>query len=265
MFQALWFIVQGLSNCLVTLGWVTLLMVLFLYVCAIFTTTQIGQNDEIYDPYYKRSRCWDHEVFFGSVTRSMFTLVQVLTLESWAEGIARHVIANQPMQILFFIFFIVVTTFMLLNMIVGVIVENTTQMGKQNEEQKKKQQEANTTKVVANLRKILQEADEDGSGSLSLEEFQDALADPEINQQLRLIDFPVDDPQEIFMLLDTESDGELATEEFLQGCMRMRGPAKSKDLLEVQIQSDLLARKLTLLDEKLAIAADRVTMLDRKT
>jgi len=265
MFRELWMIVQGLIDSLKTLVWVTMLMILFIYVCAIFTTLQIGHNDEVYDPYYRESDGWDHELFFGSVSRSMFTLVQIVTLERWSDGVARHVIANQAEMMIFFVFFLIFTSFGLMNMILGVIVENTLQMQRNNEEKVKKMQEKQMNSVLAKLREVLESADEDGSGSLTQEEFAEALNNPEIANQLRLIDFPVDDPDEIFMLLDVEQDGELTTDEFIEGCMRMKGQAKSKDLLEVQISVDILGRRLKTLDEKLGEATDRVQILDSKT
>lgn len=265
MFRELWMIVQGLIDSLKTLVWVTMLMILFLYVCAIFTTLQIGHNDEIYDPYYRVSQGWDHELFFGTVSRSMFTLVQVVTLERWSDGIARHVIANQAFMMIFFVCFLIFTTFGLMNMILGVIVENTLAMQRNNEEKVKKMQEKQMNSVLGKLREVLEQADEDGSGSLTQEEFAEALTNPEIANQLRLIDFPVDDPDEIFMLLDVEQDGELTTDEFIEGCMRVKGSAKSKDLLEVQISVDVLGKRLRTLDEKLGMATERVKILDQKT
>ena len=47
------------------------------YICAIYTTMQIGQNHQIYDEYYKDSGGWDHEEYFGTVPKSMYTLFQV--------------------------------------------------------------------------------------------------------------------------------------------------------------------------------------------
>merc|ERR1719487_1410476 len=152
---------------------------------------------------------------------------------------------------IFFVFFLIFTSFGLMNMILGVIVENTLQM--------------QMNSVLAKLREVLESADEDGSGSLTQEEFAEALNNPEIANQLRLIDFPVDDPDEIFMLLDVEQDGELTTDEFIEGCMRMKGSAKSKDLLEVQISVDILGKRLRTLDDKLVEATERVRLLDSKT
>ena len=38
-----------------TIFWVALLMILFIYVCAILMTILVGKNDPVYDPYYKES------------------------------------------------------------------------------------------------------------------------------------------------------------------------------------------------------------------
>lgn len=41
---------SGVVDSLKTLGWVSLLLLLVLYVCAIFTTLQIGQDTATYGP-----------------------------------------------------------------------------------------------------------------------------------------------------------------------------------------------------------------------
>ena len=38
----------------------------------------------------------DITLWFGTVARSMYTLFQVVTLESWSMGIVRPVLARQP-------------------------------------------------------------------------------------------------------------------------------------------------------------------------
>merc|ERR1719261_1644365 len=88
-------------------------------------------------------------------------------------------------------------SFGLMNMILGVIVENTLQMQRNNEEKVKKMQEKQMNHVLGKLREVLESADADGSGSLTQEEFAEAIQNPEIANQLRLIDFPVEDPDEI--------------------------------------------------------------------
>ncbi|WP_420546760.1 ion transporter [Curvivirga sp.] len=61
--------------------------------------------------------------WFGSLGKTLFTLFQVMTLESWSMGIARPVIAEFPYAWIFFVFFILVTSFTMLNVFIGIIVD----------------------------------------------------------------------------------------------------------------------------------------------
>merc|ERR1719335_1908056 len=108
-----------------TLFWVSVLLVLFIYVVAIFMTMQVGHNTEVYGDYKALSGGWDHEEYFGTVGRSMYSLFQIMTLESWSSTIVRHVLSNQPSMAIFILMFVLSATFGLLNLVVGVIVENT--------------------------------------------------------------------------------------------------------------------------------------------
>jgi voltage-gated sodium channel len=52
----------------------------------------------------------------------MYTLFQMLTLESWSMGIARPVMATYNHAYLIFVPFILMSSFIVLNMFIGVIV-----------------------------------------------------------------------------------------------------------------------------------------------
>jgi voltage-gated sodium channel len=63
--------------------------------------------------------------WFGHVGRSLYTLFQVMTLESWSMGISRPVMAEFPYAWAFFVPFILVATFTMLNLFIAVIVAAT--------------------------------------------------------------------------------------------------------------------------------------------
>ena len=63
------------------------------------------------------------DAWFGSVGKSMYTLFQIMTLESWSMGIVRPVMAEFPYAWVFFVPFIVVTSFAVINLFIGVIVD----------------------------------------------------------------------------------------------------------------------------------------------
>lgn len=63
-----------------------------------------------------------HPEWFGHLGRSLYTLFQIMTLESWSMGISRPVMENFPYAWAFFIPFILVATFTMLNLFIAIIV-----------------------------------------------------------------------------------------------------------------------------------------------
>lgn len=60
--------------------------------------------------------------WFGSVGKSLFSLFQIMTLESWSMGIVRPVMEVYPWAWAFFVPFIMIATFTILNLFIGIIV-----------------------------------------------------------------------------------------------------------------------------------------------
>mmetsp|Transcript_88174 Transcript_88174/g.222541 ORF Transcript_88174/g.222541 Transcript_88174/m.222541 type:complete len:572 (+) Transcript_88174:113-1828(+) len=261
IFKELWLVANGLINAMKTLLWVCVMIFIVCYIAGIFTTLMIGHNDHLYDPYF-RSSGWDHEIFFATVPRSVFTLFQVVTLDQWSDGVARHVIKNQPGMIAFFLVLICIVTFGLLNIIVGVVVENALSTAAKDQNKIKKAKDRDRQMVFNQLREIFEDADLDNSGTLTYEEVEVAISKPEIYNKLRMIDFPVDDPQQIFALLDYDDSGELTIDEFITGCLRMKGTAKSKDLLVAQVALDCMKRHYNQFEKELTILQAKLQKLD---
>jgi len=66
----------------------------------------------------------DFPDWFGSVGSSMYTLFQIMTLESWSMGIVRPVMAVHGWSWLFFVPFIIITSFAVLNLFIALIVNS---------------------------------------------------------------------------------------------------------------------------------------------
>lgn len=100
-------VVGALLGALPGMGSIVMLLGLIFYVGAVMSTKLYGA---------------DFPEWFGSVPASLYTLFQVMTLESWSMGIVRPVMEEHPSAWLFFVPFILVTTFTALNLFIGVIV-----------------------------------------------------------------------------------------------------------------------------------------------
>ena len=72
--------------------------------------------------------------WFGSIGESMYSLFQIMTLESWSMGIVRPVMEQFPHAWAFFVPFIIISSFTVLNLFIAIIVDSMQTMHKEEEE-----------------------------------------------------------------------------------------------------------------------------------
>ena len=101
-------VVQSLLASLPGMGSIVALLGLVFYVAAVIATQLFGEQ---------------FPQWFGTLGDSLYTLFQVMTLESWSMGIVRPVMEEFPYAWLYFIPFILIATFMMLNLFIAVIVD----------------------------------------------------------------------------------------------------------------------------------------------
>ncbi|WP_096020010.1 ion transporter [Campylobacter lanienae] len=68
--------------------------------------------------------------WFGTLPRALYTLFQIMTLESWSMGIVRPVMEVYPYAWIVFVSYIVIVGMIALNLIVGVIVNSLNELNK---------------------------------------------------------------------------------------------------------------------------------------
>ncbi len=100
-------VVQALLTAIPGLASIIALLLLIFYVFAVMATKLFGG---------------DFPDWFGTVGGSMFSLFQIMTLESWSMGIVRPVLEVYPYAWAFFVPFILITTFAVLNLFIAIIV-----------------------------------------------------------------------------------------------------------------------------------------------
>ncbi|MCP4979428.1 MAG: ion transporter [Gammaproteobacteria bacterium] len=92
--------VPGLSS-------IALVLLLIYYVFAVIATNLFGSA---------------FPQWFGSIGESLFSLFQIMTLESWSMGIVRPLMEVHPYAWIFFVIFILIATFTMLNLFIAIIV-----------------------------------------------------------------------------------------------------------------------------------------------
>ncbi|KIN70270.1 Ion transport protein [Sulfitobacter noctilucae] len=104
-------VVQALLDALPGMGAVIVMISIVFYVFGVMATLMYGNA---------------FDEWFGTLGRSLYSLFQIMTLESWSMGIVRPVMEQYPSAWAFFVPFIVITAFSVLNLFIGLLV-NTMQ------------------------------------------------------------------------------------------------------------------------------------------
>ncbi len=106
-------VVGALFKALPGMGSIIAVLMLVFYVAAVMATKLFGEA---------------FPEWFGSIGASMYSLFQIMTLESWSMGIVRPVMEEFPAAWAFFVPFIVVTSFTVLNLFIALIVNSMQSM-----------------------------------------------------------------------------------------------------------------------------------------
>ena len=102
-------VVGALLNALPGMGAIVAVLALIFYIASVMATKLFAAT---------------FPAWFGTVGASMFSLFQIMTLESWSMGIVRPVMETHPWAWAFFVPFIIVTSFTVLNLFIALIVNS---------------------------------------------------------------------------------------------------------------------------------------------
>ena len=106
------FIVEALFHSLPSLSWIFVLLSIVFYVFAVVGTKAFGA---------------EYPVWFGTLSASMFTLFQIMTLEGWAE-ISRSIQDTHPFATIYFISFILIASYTTLNIFIAIVVNTMSEI-----------------------------------------------------------------------------------------------------------------------------------------
>lgn len=133
-------VIEGLLSAIPGIMSVATIMVLFFYVFAVIGTHLY--SDSFPD-------------WFGSLGATMYTLFQIMTLESWSMGIVRPVMEKHPSAWAFFVIYILVTTFTMLNLFIAIIVNAMHQGADEEAQESRNEMKEALTKEIQDMEQRL--------------------------------------------------------------------------------------------------------------
>ncbi|HBI52833.1 MAG TPA: hypothetical protein DDX72_08655 [Ruminococcaceae bacterium] len=120
-------IIAAIGRSIPGISWTALLLMIIYYIFSIIGVTQFGET---------------FPDWFGDIPKAMYTLFQVMTLESWSMGISRPVMEAFSYAWAYFVPFVLISSFVMMNVVVGIVVNAISEVAEFN---KKEEHEENGT------------------------------------------------------------------------------------------------------------------------
>lgn len=238
-----------------SLMWAMMMLMLMIFVFAVWFTTNAtfylreyadSSSPTWYEDLANSTTQNVHDIKnnFGTLGATTYSL-----LRSMLGGINWGILCDMLLKMdtispMLFIFYILFTMLAVLNIVTGVFVDNAGAAAKtQRDYIIEKEREVKET-YIRELQNLFWQMDDDGSGTLTAEEMQQLVKDPSMAAYFTALGFEPHDCVRLFTLLDTDSSGTVDIEEFLDGCLRLKGFARSIDVHFIMVLIHRMQKQL---------------------
>lgn len=211
--------------------WVAGLMIVIIFILAIFCTNVIGQESYLWNKEDKAKI----EMYWGTVPSSMQTLYQYLTLDDWGN-VSRLVAKQMPHMMLVFVMYVIVAAFVVLSLLTGVMAEHINAVRQAQEAEDKIEKKKKLKEAVRVFYKVFGRADLLHDGRLVRAEFEQVFKDRELVAQLANFDVNLASlgASDLFEVLDVDDTYSITWDEFRSGMIQLRDAVTPKQVIELR-------------------------------
>eukprot|EP00929_Paragymnodinium_shiwhaense_P119381 TRINITY_DN91275_c0_g1_i1.p1 TRINITY_DN91275_c0_g1~~TRINITY_DN91275_c0_g1_i1.p1 ORF type:complete len:708 (-),score=108.70 TRINITY_DN91275_c0_g1_i1:340-2463(-) len=256
-FKELSLLALMIADSIKSLCWALVMLTIILYVFAIcFTQTASEHTRQLYRKIgdeVEQDEMFDTlRTMFGSLSSTVYYLIlSMLGGIDWGEvaGPLKEVGLGALYLFMFYIAFVLLAV---LNIITGVFVDNAVETAKGQRDFIIQRERENNIKWACSMRELFHEMDEDRSGTVSWAEMEAHFQNVQVQGLFQTLGLSSDDLALLFRLIDDDGSGEVNIDEFLDGCLKLKGEAKSIDVHAVWKEVSKLHRVLDTLKSQMS-------------
>merc|ERR1712062_266504 len=119
----------------------------------------------------------------------------------------------------------------MINVIVGIFVDGAMQSVRLDRDQQIRDEVEMTDAATRRLTDIFSAADRDRSGQVQIADLESLLCHPLMVAQMKALGICAVSARSLAKMLDDDRSGHVSLEEFIAGCFRLRGNARSTDMI----------------------------------
>ena len=229
-FDKLRIMINAVANSVASLVWALVLLVstIYMFSCVFLqgATQYILNSSDGHDTHIEF-----FAEFFPNIRRTMLTLFMTIT-----SGIGWWEVEEVLLDVgwvygALFVIYIAVMILALLNVVTGIFLNDALEMSAMDHELQKRIELQRRAQVADELRDIFSSLVTEQSGVITVEEFEKFMGTPGVSTLFAVLGLDVADAVPLFDALDVDENRELEIEEFVIGCMQLRGQAKTVDLV----------------------------------
>ncbi|CAK9071852.1 unnamed protein product [Durusdinium trenchii] len=224
--MALRTLIQSIIYTLKALVWALVLLALIIYFFAILFTQAVSDSQDAE---------WQPEVdrYFNSLPDTMLSLFMCISGGVSWENVIYPLRRLSPAWAMVFVFFISFCNFAVLNVVTGVFCQSAIDSAQSDHQMVMQSILANKEAHIEKIKLLFNEIDAQDRGLITYQMFEEKVGDQAVKAYFESMDLNVWDAWSFFKLLDLDSGGAVEIEEFLMGCLRLRGTARAIDIAKL--------------------------------
>ena len=212
----------AIQNCSMMLMWAVL--VLFIVISLFSVVFLNAASQHISDSGAEDSVVEELRVFFGSLFMTMVTMFMSVAggLDWW--DVLRLLLEISVGYAVLYMLFVVITVLAVLNVINAIFVNDAMESTRMDHDLRMQGELEDTKLMVGRLTAIFGKFEEKcGTDSILGKDFVEHVERQEVKMQFALLGLHYSDGLNFFKLLDVDGNSRLSIEEFVMGCLRLKG------------------------------------------
>jgi len=235
------------------LFWSLVLLMITMLMAGLILCQLVSPYIEDFDPSRIEDAEFQRWMFerYGTAGRSLWTVFEITFAGSW-PSLVRPLVEKVSVSFGFFFgAYVFLVVFAMTRIITALFIKDTLAVATNDAEMmiqaKMKEKRANARKLLD----VFSVADTSGEGRLTLEEFEIFMEEPRARSYLGSLELEAHESRQLFMMLD-DGDGMITAEEFVEGALRLKGVARSQDVICMMHDFNTMAKVLAGMQEQLA-------------
>ncbi|CAJ1390979.1 unnamed protein product [Effrenium voratum] len=247
-FKGLRGLVKACQCCLPSLCWSMVLLAVFMCMGGLIMGNLL--QDFIKDETQSledRQWVWQR---YGTSYRATYTLYEITFAGNWPTN-ARPVLekVNQGF-VVFFLLYVTIIVFAVIRVISAIFLKDTLDEAHNDAQQLVMDRLKKKADYIQRLEGLFRTIDDSGAGMITEDRLTEILSNPKVKAYFQTLEIDVQEASTLFHLLDN-GDGEVTLEEFIDGIMRCKGPARAIDTVALHADLRQVDAKLAKLTKQL--------------